>query len=99
MSKLDDLSLEFLKDRNVNNAINLLVYLRQSENFKLGLIIGEFLSKEYVNNYFILQEYALSAYSNKKFDKSYDIVIIYKLQRFYLLITDLTNKVIMIFSI
>lgn len=73
MSKLDDLSLEFLKDRNVNNAINLLVYLRQSENFKLGLIIGEFLSKEYVNNYLILQEYALSAYSNKKFDKSYDI--------------------------
>ena len=73
MSKLDELCLEFLKDRNVNNAINLLVYLRQSENFKLGLIIGEFLSKEYVNNYLILQEYAICAHYDKDFVKAYDI--------------------------
>ena len=73
MSKLDELCLEFLKDRNVNNAINLLVYLRRSENFKLGLIIGEFLSKEYVNNYLILQEYAICAYYDKEFVKAYDI--------------------------
>ena len=73
MSKLDDLCLEFLKDRNENNAINLIRYLRQSSNFKLGLIIGEFLSNQYKNNYFILQEYGICAHYEKELIKAYDI--------------------------
>ena len=70
---LDDLCLTFLKDRSEINAINLIKYLRQSGTYDLGTIIGEFLSKEYKNNYYILKEYAICAYYSNNIIKSYDI--------------------------
>ena len=73
MSKLDELTFKFLKDRSENNAVNLLRYVRQNNNFNLSMIIGEFLSKEYKNSYYILQEYAICAYYANDFIKSYDI--------------------------
>jgi GR25 family glycosyltransferase involved in LPS biosynthesis len=72
-TKLDELCLNFLKDRSEINGFYLIRHIRQTDNFELGMIIGDFLSKEYKNNYNILQEYAICAYYSNNLEKAYDI--------------------------
>ena len=72
MSTLDNLCLTFLKERNEVNAINFLRSIRQTNEFNLGLIIGEYLLIQYPNSYYILQEYSICCYYAGKIDKSFD---------------------------
>ena len=73
MSIGDKLCLDFLKNKDENKAVNLMRFLTESSDFKSVIILGEFLSNEFKNNYNILEDYALCCYRDNQFEKSYDV--------------------------
>jgi GR25 family glycosyltransferase involved in LPS biosynthesis len=70
---IDNLCFNFLKNKNETNALNLIRFLRTSNNFQIGMIIGNLVSSLYPYCYGILQEYSLCCYYGKEYQRSYDI--------------------------
>lgn len=72
-STINELCFNFLKNRKVDDAFKLLLYLRSINNFELGESMGEFFSNIYPYSFDINLEYSISCYYRKKYKKSYEI--------------------------
>ena len=73
MSTLDNLCLTFLKEKNEVSAVNLLRSIRQTNEFNLGLLVGEYFTNQYPNSYYILQEYSICCYYAGEIETSFDV--------------------------
>lgn len=70
---LNDLCYEYLKNKNIENAIKILISLREKSEFELSSIFSNFFDKKFPNNFEIKSQYSICAYYNNEFEKSYEI--------------------------